>query len=299
MALPQNNITLRAELALLSVTALWGFSFILISVSLNYISAPLLVTLRFGFGALLLSFFLINKPHCLNKTVWKAGACTGFFIFLGYLLQTYGLKTIPSSISAFLTALYVPFVPMLQILLFRKIPQKAILFAIALAFIGMVLIIDPSKISFSGSVGEWLTICSAVACASEILVLSHFANKCDPVAFSFTQLVVVSLCSLTCVIITDDWNITFSWQLVFCMAVLIGMIAYNQAAMSWGQKFVSPSRAVLIYTMEPVFAGIVGVCAGEKITLLAFIGAALVIASVLVSSFVRTKPESASQGENA
>ena len=49
-------------------------------------------------------------------------------------------------------------------------------------------------------------------------------------------------------------------------AILIGMIVFNQVMMCWAQKFVSPTRAVLIYTLEPVFAGIIGYAIGEPFT---------------------------------
>lgn len=85
----------------------------------------------------------------------------------------------------FLTALYVPFVPLFQWILFRKRPTPIIAGGILFAFIGMLLILDPTKISLHGSIGEWLTIASAAACAMEILVLGHFANSCEPKGFLF------------------------------------------------------------------------------------------------------------------
>ena len=44
----------------------------------------------------------------------KAGVAIGVAIALGYGLQTWGLQTISSSKSAFITAMYVPLVPLLQ-----------------------------------------------------------------------------------------------------------------------------------------------------------------------------------------
>ena len=66
------------------------------------------------------------------------------------------------------------------------------------------------------------------------------------------------------------------------MAILIGMIVFNQVMMCWAQKFVSPTRAVLIYTLEPVFAGIIGYAIGEPFTK----GAVMVVLSILISSWL-------------
>ena len=107
----------------------------------------------------------------LKKSIGLLAAPRERVFFLGYFLQTVGLQTITSSISAFLTALYVPFVPLFQWIIFRKRPTPIIAGGILFAFLGMLLILDPTKISFNGNIGEWLTIASAAACAMEILVL--------------------------------------------------------------------------------------------------------------------------------
>ena len=166
-----SRFNVSPEWGLVMVTALWGSSFILLSLSLKGLSPGLLVALRFGGGAVLMACLLRSALFKLKKVDWIAGCATGTCIFLGYFLQTVGLQTITSSISAFLTALYVPFVPLFQWILFRKRPTPIIAGGILFAFIGMLLILDPTKISLHGSIGEWLTIASAAACAMEILVV--------------------------------------------------------------------------------------------------------------------------------
>ena len=281
-----SRFNLSPEWGLVMVTALWGSSFILLSLSLKGLSPGLLVALRFGGGAVLMACLLRSTLFKLKKEDWIAGCATGTCIFLGYFLQTVGLQTITSSISAFLTALYVPFVPLFQCILFRKRPTPIIAGGILFAFIGMLLILDPTKISLHGSIGEWLTIASAAACAMEILVLGHFANSCDPKAFCFTQLVTVTFWSTLYCIVFEDVRFDPTPVTYVCMAILIGMIVFNQVMMCWAQKFVSPTRAVLIYTLEPVFAGIIGYAIGEPFTKGAVVGAVMVVLSILISSWL-------------
>jgi len=61
------------------------------------------------------------------------------------------------------------------------------------------------------------------------------------------------------------------------------MSAVIQVAMNWAQKSVSPTRATLIYAGEPVWAGIVGRIAGERLPGVALIGALLIVVAVVVS----------------
>ena len=56
-----------------------------------------------------------------------------------------------------------------------------------------------------------------------------------------------------------------------------------QLTMNWAQKAVSPTRATVIYASEPVWAGIVGRLAGDRLPGLAMVGAALIVIGVLVS----------------
>jgi drug/metabolite transporter (DMT)-like permease len=274
------------EWVLVLVSALWGASFIVLSIALESISPALLVTIRFGFGALLLALLLRGQLFRLNRTDWVAGIATGVCIFLGYFLQTVGLQWIPSSVSAFLTALYVPFVPLLQWIIYRRFPGWIATTGISAAFIGMMLIINPATMTLTGNLGEWFTIASALACAGEILVIAHFTTHCDPKAFCFTQLLTVSVLAFFYCIAFEPIRFTPTPELFICLAILVGMIAFNQYAITWAQKTVPALRAVLIYTLEPVFAGIIGWLFGEKLGVGALFGGLLVIASVLLSSWL-------------
>ena len=84
----------------------------------------------------------------------------------------------------------------------------------------------------------------------------------------------------------------FSWLLVFS-AVGLGLTsAVIQVAMNWAQQSVSPTRATLIYAGEPVWAGVIGRMAGERFPPIAMVGAALIVAAVIVSE-LKTKGQKA------
>ncbi len=63
--------------------------------------------------------------------------------------------------------------------------------------------------------------------------------------------------------------------------------------MNWAQRSVSPTRATVIYTGEPVWAGIFGRLAGERLPLLALVGAAFIVLGVLVSELKLRKRRNA------
>ncbi len=274
------------ELALVIVACLWGLSFILIAIALRSCSPALLVSIRFTCGALVTALLLGKKVFKLTKTDWQGGFAAGSCMFFGYFLQTVGMQTIPSSISAFLTSLYVPFVPALQLLLFRKVPSLIVGVGIITAFIGMTIILDPTTLTFEGSFGELVTILCAVFCAFEILFISKFADKCSAGGFAFTQLTVVAFWASLYALAFEDIHLEITPSFVICMSILVGMVAVNQTLMSWGQRYVPAAKAALIYTLEPVSAGIVGVIVGEALTGHGIIGGIIVVLSVVICSWL-------------
>ena len=75
-------------------------------------SGPLFfVGFRFILAGIFASILFWRSLRNLTLHDLFAGIVIGVPIFLGYSLQTAGLKTIASSQSAFITAVYVPLVP--------------------------------------------------------------------------------------------------------------------------------------------------------------------------------------------
>lgn len=83
--------------------------------------------------------------------------------------------------------------------------------------------------------------------------------------------------------ITGEKIPAFSWIWFASGVGLAAMSALIQLTMNWAQKSVSPTRATIIYTGEPVWAGIVGRVAGERLPATAFLGALFIIGGILVA----------------
>ncbi|MCV5332899.1 DMT family transporter, partial [Escherichia coli] len=99
-------------------------------------SGPLFfVGLRFATAALAVGLLSLRTLRGLTWLEVKAGVAIGVAIALGYGLQTWGLQTISSSKSAFITAMYVPLVPLLQWLCLGRMPGVMSCVGIVLAFI--------------------------------------------------------------------------------------------------------------------------------------------------------------------
>ena len=90
------------------ITMFWGGTFLAVQYAVS-LSGPLFfVGLRFATAALAVGLLSLRTLRGLTWLEVKAGVAIGVAIALGYGLQTWGLQTISSSKSAFITAMYVP-----------------------------------------------------------------------------------------------------------------------------------------------------------------------------------------------
>ncbi|AZD35364.1 Permease of the drug/metabolite transporter (DMT) superfamily [Pseudomonas chlororaphis subsp. aurantiaca] len=281
----------KAECVLVLITMVWGGTFLTVQHAMTVSGPMFFVGLRFAAAACIVGLFSLRSLRGLTLFELKAGVFIGTAIMLGYGLQTVGLQSIPSSQSAFITALYVPFVPLLQWLFMGKRPGLMPSIGIMLAFTGLMLLSGPSGAALDFSPGEIATLISTVAIAAEIILISSYAGQVDVRRVTVVQLAATSVLSFLMVVPTQEAIPDFSWLLLASALGLGAASAAIQVAMNWAQKSVSPTRATLIYAGEPVWAGLVGRIAGERLPALALLGGALIVAAVIVSE-LKTKGKS-------
>ncbi|MCU1405455.1 MAG: rane protein [Glaciihabitans sp.] len=273
----------RQELALVLVTAVWGATFLIVHIAVQYSGPWFFVGMRFIAAGWISAVLFARVLRAITLKEIVAGAAIGVMIFLGYGLQTVGLQTITSSTSAFITALYVPLVPILQWIVFKKQPGLFAWGGVVLAFTGLMLLADPSSTTFSFGTGEVATVISTLPIAAEIILISWFAGKVDLGRVTVVQLLVAGLLGFLAMPVVGEQPPVFSWVWMVAAIALGAASCIIQLTMNWAQKSVSPTRATIIYAGEPVWAAIVGRMAGDRLPPIAIAGAAFIVAGALVS----------------
>lgn len=269
------------ELALIAVTAVWGGTFLVVHAAMEHSGPWFFVGLRFVFAGLVSAVVFRRMLRGMRWQDIGAGAAVGLMIYLGYGLQTVGLQTIESSTSAFITAMYVPLVPLLQWAVFRRRPPVMAFVGAGLAFAGLLLIAGPDAFTLTLGPGEVATVASTLPIAGEIILISVFAGKVDLGRITVVQLLTAGVLSLLTMPVAGESVPAFSWVWLLA-AVGLGLASWViQLTMNWAQRFVSATRATIIYTGEPVWAAIVGRIAGERLPATALAGGALVVLGIL------------------
>ena len=286
------------ELSLLVITMIWGATFLIIRHALADMGPLFFVGLRFASASLVALLFSLPVLRGLTLKEMLAGSAIGVAIFAGYTLQTCGLQTISASKSAFITAFYVPLVPLLQWVVMRRPPGRMAWIGMALAFPGLALLAGPDGVSAGFGRGELLTALGALAIAAEIILVGLAAPQVNARRITLVQVTVASALGFASMPIAGEGIPAFSLLAVGAACGLGVASALIQGVINWAKRKVSPTRATLIYACEPVWGGFFGRLAGERLPWMALFGGALVVGGVLVSSLPAGKKENGT-GEEA
>ena len=279
----------RVDSSLIAVALIWGTTFILVKQALAGVSTLLFLTLRFAIATLALA--LIFRKEFRNANVRRAvrgGVIAGVFLFSGYVLQTFGLKYTSASKTGFLTGLYIPLVPLFSSLIYKKIPTMSEIMGVLAAFTGMALMTIQKSFLDIG-LGDVLVACCAVAYAFHILVLGRFAGSSNLGVLTVVQIATAAGLSSLTFWWAEPVHIQWSaglWIALLVTSLLATALAF--AVQTWAQRYSSPTRTALIFSMEPVFAWATSyLMAGEVLSKRAAAGGILILAGILI---VELKP---------
>lgn len=277
------NSDRRAVLALLIVTIIWGWTFSWMKEAIETAAAqvgdamPLVVgvfmTVRFGVAALVMPFVLKGAREGLARwTVWRDGGVLAAFLFGGFLLQMFGLESVGPAVSAFLTSLYVAFTALLTSLILRKWPGRVAGFGVALVTVGAAYISGPPQLSFDWP--EWLTVFCALLFAGHIVATDRVTRRSPPLAVAWVSFVLVAVGSV--LLLAYGWSLrpdvtasalgTLLKTPGFIRPALLAGLLGTLVALSlltYFQKYLSPVRAAILYSLEPVWAALIALTFGN------------------------------------
>ena len=269
-----------ASVALVGITAVWGYTFLAVKDATARMPVMDFLAWRF----LLASVVMIAlRPTCLRNVTrleLLRGLGLGAVLGLGYITQTYGLRYTSAAISGFITGMFVVLTPVMSWILLRHKTNRSTWMVVALATVGLALL------TFNGwsvGIGELLTLGCAVFFAIHIVGLGEWSSQYDPYAFSLLQIGAVAVISLVAatpggIAVPPDRGV---WGVIVITGVVATAVAF--VVQTWAQSLVSATRAAVVMTMEPVFAGFFAVViGGNQLTLRILGGAACILAAMFI-----------------
>ena len=294
------------EIALLFNTLIWGGTFALIKNAFNDISPLLFLGLRFGIAALIFLPFVYSSLKKTNKKTLIAGSILGLFYFAGFTAQSLGLNLTTATKSGFITGTFVVFIPILQLIIEKRKPKWFNILSVFLVLVGLILLSSKGEnaldfIQQLGSdfnLGDVLTLLCALLFAFQVVYVDVFTKKYDYLPMVFVQLLITGLGGFILSFIFSISSLeTFKFTLnttvvtaILYTAIFASIIA--TVIQLKFQKFVSPTKAGIIFSIEPIFAAVFAYfLLSEKISNFGLVGCVLIFIGLIVSELFSIKDE--------
>lgn len=280
---------LKNNLLLILTALIWGCAFVAQSVGVDYVGPFTFNSVRNILGglALLPVIFLFDRKKKKEgpqnkKTLILGGICCGVLLAVASSLQQIGLIYTSAGKAGFITALYILIVPLLGLVIGKKVGIK-VWIGVALAVAGMYCLCITE--GFTIAKGDILVMICAVVFSFHILVIDYFSPKVDGVKMSCIQFWV---CGILCAIpmfLTETPQIDqilAAWLPIAYAGILSCGVAYTLQIVA--QKNVDPTVASLLLSLESVFAVLAGgLILHESLSVKEAVGCALVFAAIILA----------------
>lgn len=275
--------------AITLVTAIWGYSNVVIRQGEATISPSVLLWMRFSVAGIVMLPSVFRIRISLQK--WFLGLGTGALLGVSVLAMGWSMMTIPVDEVAFVTALYVVFTPLGMSLIQKKAPPKLVWVAVCLSLIGVALLIG--KLTLNIHMGVLWALIAAVGISGQIIGTTSLTTVVSAVQLSGLQSVGAGIAMTLAVIFQGvfrssiyagmfHWTMT-EWLWIGYLSIFATVIAVFLQA--WGQAKISATDAALAFNMEPVWtAAFAWIILSQRMTAVQIIGAVLIISSLSLVS---------------
>jgi drug/metabolite transporter (DMT)-like permease len=247
--------SLKADLAILSITVIWGSSFIIMKNIVEVLGVYAYLAMRFTVAAVILAVLFRKPMQAVQPRNLMHGGIIGILLFMGMALQVTGLKYTSASTSAFVTGLNVVIVPVVSALFLRKQPPVRAVIGVMMATAGLFVL--TGGFSQHWNKGDTLTLLCSFCFAMQIIFIDKFNAVTDPKQTAVIQMVTAALLYGAAWLLFEPGKVNITW-IVVVTVLYTGALgtAFAFGVQTIAQKYTSPTRTALIISCEPVFGAV-------------------------------------------
>lgn len=293
---------IKGVLLLLLTSLIWGISFVSQSVGMESVDAFTFMGIRTLMGATVLLPFIIVRDNITKKNMTKEelaerkandkktikyGIIIGIFLCIATNLQQFAFYYSTAGKIAFITAMYMFFVPLVGLFFKKKVPLSTWL-CIAAGVWGLFLLcVNPSEFGKFNK-GDILALICALFFCFQILLIERFAPSCDGVKLSCVQFYTSGIITAILMFIFEkpEWKAIKSAAIPLLYSGIMSCgIAYTLQVV--GQKYCEATIASLAMCMESVFAVLASaMLLHEKLSGREITGCAIMFAAIVTTQLV-------------
>lgn len=280
---------IQANMTLLLAAMIWGSAFVAQQIGTGSLGTLSFTGARFLVGALVVLPFAVRQfkkvhpaEHQFEKRDWLTLLITGTMLFTAAALQQYGILRTSVTNAGFLTALYVPMVPIIGLILLRRRVHWVVWPASIGCFIGTYIMSGAREVELQA--GDLWVISSTLFWAGHVLLVGYIASRTRaPLVVATTQFFVCGILGMLGGYIVEHPGVAD-----FHGALLgIGYVGIFSVGMAFtlqvvGQRYTQAADAAIILSSETVFAALAGfVFLGERLSLFQMSGAGLILLGII------------------
>ena len=288
---------MQSNILLLITAAIWGSAFVAQKSGMDYIGPFTYNGIRTFIGGLVLIPVIMllsrgkkEEPVLIeaekqkqNKLLLIGGICCGSVLFVASMLQQFGVMYTTAGKAGFITTLYVVMVPIVSVLIGKKV--RAIMWlCVAMGAAGLYLLCMTDA-SFKLGLGDTLVLLCAVGFTGHIMVIDYFSPKVDGVKLSCIQFLFAGALGIICMFIFEEPDINAilqCWLPILYAGVLSSGVGYTLQIVA--QRHAEPTVASLLMSLESVFAVIAGaILLHETMSVRELSGCAVIFAAVIIA----------------
>ena len=281
----------RANALLLLVALIWGSAFVAQALAMRSLGSLMFTGLRFGLGAIVVAPFAWrewrmlaarNRQPRARDLLHIAGL--GTLLFLGAAMQQVGMQTTTVTNAGFLTALYIPLVPVLGWLASRHLPHWTTWLAAAGCVAGSWLLTGGGSLS-NFKAGDWWIIASSLPWAAHVMMVGRAANRLHgAMLVACGQFVACSVLALVIGGVVEPVSahgvVQALGAIVYTGVLSVGFAFTLQVV---ALRHAHAADAAIVLSSETVFTAAFGALfMGDRLGSTGFAGCALILACVLM-----------------
>jgi drug/metabolite transporter (DMT)-like permease len=271
-------VRLIYTLLLVAVTAVWGWTFVVVQDAIAVYGVIPFLAVRFALAGAALTPIYAAKLTLRSLIV---GGGIGVVLAAAYFFQTTGLLYTTPTNSGLITGLFVVFAPLADRLLFGANVSRQVVLAVALSLLGMVLLAGGGP--EGANWGDLLTLLCAAALGLHIALLSRYAASYDAGALTLAQILSIAL--LFVIVWPFFGSVSLPTPEVWVALLITGLLASAGAFLvqTTVQQHITAARTAIILTMEPVFAALFGYwLAGDRLVAIQILGALMILSALVI-----------------
>jgi drug/metabolite transporter (DMT)-like permease len=291
MTSPPTPVKSRVYLYLVLTTFFWGGSFLFTKIGVATIPPQLFVLARFVLATLIMALVFARRLKNLNTGILKRGMIVGIALGLTNLSFVFGIQGTSISRAGILNNLFVLFIPVIIKIIWRDRIGRVNMIGIILAVIGIVLLATGGGGGFNR--GDMFSMFCAFMIACHIISVSKFLRNDDVYLITFVQFATVSIIAgvATLLLPLPSFSITMSPVISIGYCALFPTVVCFTLQNTF-QRYVTPTRAGLIYTLDPVWSLIAGFTVlGERLNGREWLGCGIIFLAALFPLLVRLSAE--------